>query len=191
MFIRRRGFVRSDSWYIHVNGGDNFQMISFDLIDSLFKFWFWFEFFCSKAVVDTKRINIIFKGCDIWWIHGSGGDNFQMIIFDLINSLFKCWFWFEFFWFKAVVDTNRITIIVKGCDSWWISGSGGNTFQMIIFDLLNSILKCWIRFEYYCFKAVVHTQLINIIVKGCSNFSSKELWWKLDLYFIDHFSSFW
>ena len=40
-----------------------------------------------------------------------------MISFDLINSLFKCWFRFEFFCFEVVSHTKRIKIIVKVCDS--------------------------------------------------------------------------
>ena len=62
---------------------------------------------------------------------------------------------------------------------------------MIIFDLINSIFKCWFWFEFCCLKAVVHKNWIKILVKGCRNFSNKELLWKLDWYFIDHFSSFW
>ena len=138
MFRRQRGFVRGCSWYIHFNGGDTFQIIIFDIIDSIFKYWFWFEFFCFKPIFDTKRIKILVKGCDIWWIHGSGGNNFQMIIFDLINILFKC----------------------------------------------------WIRFEFFCLKAVVHTKLIKILVKGCSNFSNNKLWCNLYWYFFYPFSSF-
>ena len=62
---------------------------------------------------------------------------------------------------------------------------------MIIFDLINSILKCWFRFEFCCFNSVVHTKLIKILVRGCRDFRNKELWWKLDWYLIYHFSSFW
>ena len=72
-----------------------------------------------------------------------------------------------------------------------ISGSRGNNFQIIIFDLINSIFKCWFRFECFCFKYVVNTKRIKIIVKGYSNFSKKELWWNIYWYFIDHFISFW
>ena len=32
---------------------------------------------------------------------------------------------------------------------------------------------------------------IKILVKGCRSFINKELWWNIDWYFIDHFSSFW
>ena len=92
-----------------------------------------------------------------------------MIIFDLINSIFKCFFWFDFFCFKSVIDTKRIQIIFKGCDNWWIGGGGGDPFQMIIFDLIKNPFKCWIRFKFWCFKDVVNTKLIKIIFKGCSN----------------------
>ena len=62
---------------------------------------------------------------------------------------------------------------------------------MNIFDIINSIFKFWFWFEFCCFKAVVNTKLIKILAKVCSNFSNNEFWRKLDLYFIDHFSSFW
>ena len=104
---------------------------------------------------------------------------------------FKCWFRFELFFFKYVVHNKRINFLVKMCDSWEIHGSRGNTFQMIIFDLVNSIFKCWFRFECFCFKYVVQTKRIKIIVNRYINFSNNELWWKLALYFIYHFSSFW
>ena len=90
-----------------------------------------------------------------------------MIIFDIINNIFKCWSRFKFCCFKAVVHTKWITILVKGCDSLWICGIGGYTFQMIIFDIINSLFKCWSRFKCFCFKAVVHTKWIN--------FSSKDV----------------
>ena len=62
---------------------------------------------------------------------------------------------------------------------------------MILFYLINIIFKCCFRFELCCFKAVLHTKRIIVFVKGCSNFSNKELWWKLDWYFINNSSSFW
>ena len=127
---------------------------------------------------------------DSWYIHVNGGDIFQIISFDLIDSIFKCWFWFNFFCFKAVANNNGIKNLVKGCDISWIRGSGGKTFQMIIFDIINSIFKCCIRFKFCCFKAVVHTKLIKIIVKVCSNFSSRQFWLKIDWYFIYHFINF-
>ena len=65
MFRSQRGFIQCDSWYIHVNGDDTFQMISFDPINILFKCWLWFEYLCFKAVVYTKRIKILVKLCDI------------------------------------------------------------------------------------------------------------------------------
>ena len=148
-------------------------MISFDIINSIFKCWFWSKFCCFKAVVDTKGIKIFFKGCDSLWIIGSRGEMFQMIIFDLINSIFKCWFWFEFCCFKAVFDTIRIKILLKGCDSCFICGSGGNTFQMIIFDLIISLFNFWIRFEFFYLRSVVHTKLIIIIFKRCRNYINK------------------
>ena len=49
-------------------------MISFDLINSLFKCWFRFKFSCFKTVVRTKWFNIIVKQSDILYIHGSGGN---------------------------------------------------------------------------------------------------------------------
>ena len=150
-----------------------FKTISFDIIDILLKGWFWFEFWLFKAVVDTKRIKILVKGCNTWYIHGSGCDTFQMIIFDIINSLFKSWFWFEFICFNAVIDTKWINCTVKGYDSTWIRVIGGDNFQKIIFDLINCLFKCLIRFEFFCFKAVVHNKLIKMIVKVCSNFSNK------------------
>ena len=163
MFRRQRGFVLSDSLNIHVNGSDTFKMIIFDLINSLFKCCFRFKIFFFKSVVHTKRIKILVKVCASLWIHGSRGDNFQMIIFDLINSLLKYWFMFEFWYFKAVVYNKRINFLVKGCDSWYIHGSRGNNFQIIIFDLINSLFKCWLRFEFWCFKDIVYTKWIKII----------------------------
>ena len=62
---------------------------------------------------------------------------------------------------------------------------------MIIFDIINSLFKCWFRFKYFYLNSAVHTKWIKIIVKGCSNFRNKELWWKFDWYFIDNFSIFW
>ena len=77
-------------------------------------------------------------------------------------------------------------------------GSGGDTFQMIIFDLIsiifdliNSLFKCWSMFEFFYFNYAIHTKQIICFVKGCSNFRNKELRWKLSWYFIDHFSRFW
>ena len=127
---------------------------------------------------------------DSWYIYVNGGDEFQMTIFDIINSLFKFWLGFESFCFKYVVDTWQIKITVKGCDSWWTYGRGGNTFNMIIFDIINIPIKCWFRFEFFCFKAVVCTKLIKKIVKGCSYFSNEELLWKIDWYLIDNLISF-
>ena len=71
--LRRRGFVQSESWYIHVNVGDTFQIIIFDLIniwrdgeilalsflrvitlfwmcydDNMFDFSFWFSIICCR-----------------------------------------------------------------------------------------------------------------------------------------------
>ena len=111
------------------------------------------------------RRRIGFVWYDIWYIYVYGGDTFQMIIFDLINSLFKCCFWFEFFWFKDSVDTKRIKSIVKVCDIWRIHGSRGYTFRMIISDLINSLFKLCVRFECCCFKDVVHTKRINFSSK--------------------------
>ena len=99
-------------------------MISFNLIDSIIKFWFWFKFWCFKAVVDTKRIRILVKGCDSWWICGSGGNTFNMIIFDLINILFKCWFWFEFSASKLLfiqswskfLSKDVVILLISNCD---------------------------------------------------------------------------
>ena len=67
---------------------------------------------------------------------------------------------------------------------------------MIICDLTNSLFKWWLRFESFWFNSAVHNKLVKIIVKGCRNFKNmillwKELWWILDLYFIDKFSIFW
>ena len=62
-----------------------------------------------------------------------------MIIFDLIISIFKCWFMFEFFYFNAAVHTKLLKIITKKSDKWYIHSSVvGNNFQMIIFDIINS-----------------------------------------------------
>ena len=66
MFRRWRGFVRSDSWYIHGNEGNNIQMVIFDLINSIFKYWFRFEFCCFNSSVHTKLLKILFKRSDIW-----------------------------------------------------------------------------------------------------------------------------
>ena len=113
-------------------------MINFDLIKSIFKCWFWFEFFCFKAVVHTKRINFLVKGFDSWYIHGSGGDNFQMIFFDISNSLFKCGFRFEFFCFKSVVHTKRIKSIVKRCSNLVIRNCDGSLTDIPLITLVDS-----------------------------------------------------
>ena len=113
MFRRRRKFVQSDRWYIHGIISDTFRMIIFDLINSIFKYWFWFKICCFKAVTGTNRIKSLFKGCDSWCIRGSGGNNFQMIIFDLINSLFKCWFRFELCYFRSDFYTKTLKILGK------------------------------------------------------------------------------
>ena len=114
-----------------------------------------------------------------------------MISFDLINSIFKCWFRFELCYFNFSVYTKLFKIIVKQSYSWYIHGSGGNTFQMIMFDLINSLFKCWYRLKCCYFNSTVHTKWIKILAKGCSHFIIGELWWKLDWYFIDHFRRFW
>ena len=62
---------------------------------------------------------------------------------------------------------------------------------MILFDIIHGILKCWFRFEFCCFNSVVHNKRMKIIVIGCTDFRNKELWWNLDWYFIDNFSSLW
>ena len=77
------------------------------------------------------------------------------------------------------------------CDSVCIRCSKGHTFQMNVFEFINSLFKCWIRFEYCFLKSVVHTELTKILVKGFSNFSNKLFWRKIDWYVIDHFSIFW
>ena len=70
-------------------------------------------------------------------------------------------------------------------------GNGGDTFQIIRFDLINCFFKCWLSIEFFYFMSVFDTKLTKIIVTGCSNFSNKEFWWNLDYYFIDHFGNFW
>ena len=62
---------------------------------------------------------------------------------------------------------------------------------MIIFDLINCVFNCWLRFKICYFNSAVHTKLLKIILKGCSNFRNKELLSKIYWYFIDHFSIFW
>ena len=79
----------------------------------------------------------------------------------------------------------------KDAISWYVHGNGVDTFQMIVFDLINSIFKWWFRSDFFWFKAVFHNNQIKILVKGCSNFSSTEFWWNTEWYFIDNFSSFW
>ena len=139
MFRRWRGFVCSYTWYIPVNGGDTFQMIILDLINSLFKCWFRFKSYYFNSAVHTKLLKMFVKQNDCWYIYGSLGDNFQMIIFDLLNSLLKFWLRFEFCNFNSSVHNKLFKIIVKWSDSWYIHICGVNTFQMIIFDLINSI----------------------------------------------------
>ena len=56
MFRRWRGLIWSDIWNIHVNGGDDFQMIIFDLINSILNFWSRLEFWYFNSAVHTKRI---------------------------------------------------------------------------------------------------------------------------------------
>ena len=56
---------------------------------------------------------------------------------------------------------------------------------------MNSIFKCWSRFKFCSFNTAVPSKRIRILIKGCGNFINNELWWKLDWYFIDNFSSFW
>ena len=47
------------------------------------------------------------------------------------------------------------------------------------------------RFEFCSFNTAVPSKRIWTLIKGCGNFINNELWWKLDWYFIDNFSSFW
>ena len=61
----------------------------------------------------------------------------------------------------------------------------------IIFDLINSLFKCCSRFDFFYFNYDLHNKRNKIIVKGCSNFINRVLWWNLDWYLIDNFSSFW
>ena len=167
MFRRRRGFVRGDIWYIYVNGGDNCQIISFDLINSIFKCWFWFKICCFKAVTGTNRIKSLFKGCDSWCIRGSGGNNFQMIIFDLINSLFKCWFRFKCFCFKAVVNNKRIDFSSKD-----VIADRFMAMEVILFKLLNLI--SWMVFSNVGYGSNVSSSNLLLILSW-SKFLSKDV----------------
>ena len=44
---------------------------------------------------------------------------------------------------------------------------------MINFDIINSLFKCWFRFEFFCCNCVVITKHIKILVIGFSNFRNK------------------
>ena len=119
-----------------------------------------------------------------------------MIIFDLIKSLFKYCFRLELYYFNPAVHTKLFKILVRQIDKWYIRGSRGDTFQIIIFDLINSIFKFWSRFKTFCFNYDVCDRLIKNLVKGCRIFKKglllyKEFWWKLDWYLIDNLSRFW
>ena len=94
-------------------------------------------------------------------------DTFMSMEVIILNYYLRShWYSFQilvmvrFFGFKAVVDTKRIIIFVKGCDRWWIRGRGGDNLQMILFYLINSLFKYCIWFDYFCLKYVVHTKLI-------------------------------
>ena len=115
-----------------------------------------------------------------------------MTIFDLINSIFKCWFWFEFFWFKAVVDAKRIKIPIKGCDSWWICGIRGDNIQMTIVDIINNLLKCWIRFEFSTSKLLFILSWSKIFSQDLLFLVIRNFWRKVDWlllpYYLTHVS---
>ena len=137
MFRRQIRFVWSDSWYIRVNVGDTFQMINFDLINSLLNFWLWLKKSASDLLL-LKGGKILIKVCDSWWICGSRGDTFEMIILDFISNNLKCWFKFEFFWFKAVVHTNLIKILVKGCSDLVIRDFDGILTGILLITSVSS-----------------------------------------------------
>ena len=113
-----------------------------------------------------------------------------MIIFYVINSLFKYWFRLECCCFKDIVHTKGINFPDKGCDGLYIHGNGGDTLKIISFDIINSLLKFWSRLEFCRFKAVVDTNLIKMIIKGYSNFSNKDFYGRLaDISLITSISS--
>ena len=79
-------------------------------------------FFYFDAAFHTKLFKTLVKKSDSYYIYGSVRDNFQMIIFDIINFLFKCWTRLEVFYFDAAVHTKLYTIIAKQSDSSYIHG---------------------------------------------------------------------
>ena len=120
MFRRWRGLVQCNSWYIHVNVGDNFQMISFDFINSIFNCWFKFKVFCFDCAVNIKLTKNIIKGrsnfrnrllwCKLdwyfidhlssfWdtWCFGVNRDQFFFKLFQflmlLLHEIHKLFFW--------------------------------------------------------------------------------------------------
>ena len=48
---------------MHCNRGDTFQMIIFDPINGIFKYWFKLEFCYFNYAVHAKLFKIIVKGC--------------------------------------------------------------------------------------------------------------------------------
>ena len=91
MFRRQRGFVRSDIWYIHVNGGESFQMIFFDIINSLFKWCFRFKFVHSILILVLSCSYLLSDDAETLEICFSCTRSFDGILtyISLITSVFS------------------------------------------------------------------------------------------------------
>ena len=80
-------------------------------------------------------------------------------------------------------------------DGWYIHFKDDDYFNIISFDIINVIFKCYFSSEFCCFNSS-HTNLLELIVKGCGNFRKmlllyNKLWWNIHWCFIEHFSTLW
>ena len=138
MFRWRRGIVRSDSWYINVNGGYNFQMISFDIKNSLFKCWLWFKSSASELLLIQSRSKFSSKD-----VISDGFVVAEAILFRWLSLISLVVFsnvgsGSIFFCFKAVVHTKLIKVLVKWCSALVISNCDGSLTGILLITSLSS-----------------------------------------------------
>ena len=117
-------------------------------------------------ILDVQKTKTIFWS-DRWYIHANGGDIFQIIIFDLISSIFKCWFRFSF-------ATSMLLVILRSLK--WLS----NKVIAYRFMVVEVILFRWL----YLISLIVFsnvgpgsnfaTSILLFILSG-SKLSSKDV----------------
>ena len=112
-------------------------------------------------------------------MHGSGGNNFQMILFDLISSIFKCWFRFEFSASNMLFVISRSKFLSKDLVILLISYYDGSlTFISVDSDrravfglgVTSSYSVC---FEYWCYCSVTSINSSSV----CLNFGQIYQTW--------------